>query len=112
MPNFSLSHQPRYPLIKIDTNTPITTGQISTLLNENEGITLCVRQETGHPNRGGHFFCIHLESGKVILETIEQEYVDSFTIEDIVRFINHASGLQFDRNMQSYCQNSLNFRAD
>lgn len=112
MSNFDMSHQPRYPLITVDTNEPITVDQISSILDENEGVTLCVRQEDGHPNRGGHFFCIHSENGVVLLETMEQDYVDSFSVENLVRFINHASGLLFDRDMQLYCQNSLNFRDD
>lgn len=112
MPNFDMSHQPKYPLITVDTNEPITVDQISTILDRNEGATLCVRQEDGHPNRGGHFFCIHLENETVLLETMEQDYVDTFSLENLVRFINHASGLSFDRDMQLYCQNSLNFRDD
>lgn len=112
MPNFNLSHQPRYPLVTLDTNEPITIEQISAILNEYENVTLCIRREEGHPDRGGHFFCIHSENGTVLLETMEQDYVDSFSLEDFVRFINHASGLLFDRDMQLYCQNSLNLRVD
>ncbi len=113
MPRFDLEKQPRFPLVKFDTNDPLTENQLISLLNQNPGITLCVRSCDGHDNRGGHFFCIQLqENGDITLETMEQEYVDTFSAPTMLRFINHACGLKFDREMQLYCQNSLNFRSD
>lgn len=113
MPNFDMAKQPRYPLIKVDTDEPLTEEQLLTLLSKSNGITLCVRSRNGHINRGGHFFCIQrLENEKNLLESMEQEYIDTFPTPVLVRFINHACGLKFDRDMQLYCQNSLNFRMD
>lgn len=113
MPNYSLTKQPRFPLVKFDTDEPITEEQLLNLLNQSEGITLCVRSLCGHVNRGGYFFCIQKqENNSIRLETMEQEYVDTFPIPSMLRFINHACGLRFDSEMQYFCQNSLNFRAD
>lgn len=113
MPNSDLSSQPRFPLVKVDTDTPITGEALQALFDQNNGMTLCVRSLNGHINRGGHFFCIQKqEDGSIILETMEQEYVDTFSAPSMIRFINHACGLQFDSEMQLYCQNSLNFRTD
>ena len=113
MPNFEMEKQPRFPLIRIDTDEPIIQEQLIELLSQNNGITLCVRSSTGHEKRGGHFFCIQKrDDGEIVLETMEQEYVDTFSATSMVRFINHTCGLEFDSEMQLYCQNSLNFRAD
>lgn len=113
MPKYDLKKQPRFPLSTLDTDVPITEEQLLELLDQNTGLTLCVRSRNGHVNRGGHFFCIQKqENGTILLETMEQEYVDTFPIQSMVRFINHACGLKFDSEMQLYCQNSLNFRTD
>lgn len=113
MPTFDLAKQPRFPLVKLDTDEPITEELLLALLNQNNGLTLCVRSLNGHANRGGHFFCIKKqEDDSILLETMEQEYVDTFPAPSMLRFINHACGLKFDREMQLYCQNSLNFRTD
>ncbi len=114
MPSFDLAQQPRFPLQIIDTDSPISTSMLTEVIDHKDGITLLIRSATGHEKRGGHFFCIenHLQSGELLLETIEGESIDTFSVIDMVSFINHASGLAFDRSMQMYCQNSLNFRVD
>ena len=114
MPNFDLKQQPQYPIKVIDTNSPITLEQLNNAFDGLDAITLCVRSEDGHPNRGGHFFCIrnNLHTEEMRLETIEGEYVDTFAPEQMSRLINHVSGLLFDREILTYCQNSINFRTD
>lgn len=113
MPNFDLSNQPQYPLVTIDTDDAIENNQISSLFNNQNGVTLCVRSATGHPNRGGYFFCISkTNNNNFNLETIEGVYVDCFTLESLVKFINHSSGKKFDPDLLDYCQNSINFRND
>ncbi len=113
MPNFDLINQPKYRVMTIDTDNPISQEQLMDILNRHNGVTLCVRSRLGHPNRGGHFFCISFnENREVVLETMEQVYVDTFSVPDCIRFINHACGLRFDQEMQLYCQNSINFRDD
>ncbi len=113
MPNFNLINQPKYSLMTIDTDKPIKQEKLIDILNRQNGVTLCVRSHSGHPNRGGHFFCIsYNEKRNIVLETLEQVYVDTFSVPDCVRFINHACGLQYDQEMQLYCQNSINFRDD
>lgn len=114
MPNFDLKQQPQYPIKVIDTNSPITLEQLNNAFDGLDAITLCVRSENGHPNRGGHFFCIrnNLYTEEMRLETIEGDYVDTFAPEQMTRLINHISGLLFDREILTYCQNSINFRTD
>lgn len=114
MPNFSLKQQPQYPIKVIDTDSPISLEQLNNAFDGLDAITLIVRSEHGHPNRGGHFFCIsnNHHTGEMCLETIEGDDVDIFDPEHIIRFINHAAGLLFDREMLTYCQNSINFRTD
>lgn len=114
MPNFDLKQQPKYPIKVIDTNSPISLEQLNNAFDGLKAITLCIRAENGHPNRGGHFFCIHnnRHAEEMYLETIEGDNVDMFAPEQLIRLINHASGLLFDREMLIYCQNSINFRTD
>ena len=113
MPNFNLLFQPKYGVMTIDTDDPISQEQLMDILNRQNGVTLCVRSRLGHPNRGGYFFCLsYTENREIMLETMEQVFVDTFSIPDCIRFINHACGLRFDREMQLYCQNNINFRDD
>lgn len=59
MPNFNLSQQPQYPIVTKDTDIALTNDQIQSLFCNKDSITLCVRSSSGHPNRGGYYFCIH-----------------------------------------------------
>lgn len=112
MPNFSLQQQPQYPLVIIDSDKPISIEQLADCFANRNCITLCMRSEEGHSQRGGYFFCISKNIGRFSLETIEGVFVDSFFIDTLVKFINHASGRLFDNEMLSYCQNTINFRVD
>ena len=114
MPSFTLQQQPQYPLVTIDTDLPICEEQVLNILESRTGATLCVRSSQGHPKRGGYFFCISKgESEHLIkLETIEGVFIDTFSIPSLIKFINHASGRLFDEEMLSYCQQTVNFRAD
>lgn len=109
----ALKKQPRYSVMTINTDAPISREQLIGILDHQNGVTLCVRSQSGHENRGGYFFCIsYNKDQEIILETMEQVYVDTFSVPDFIRFINHACGLQFDQEMRLYCQNSINFRND
>ena len=113
MPNFDLARQPQYPIKTLDTDNEISSSQISSILSDSHQITLCVRSEKGHPNRGGYYSCISEKSINTYdLETIEGVYVDTFSLDDLTTLINHASGKKFNRHMLDYCQNSINFRTD
>ena len=114
MPIFELHRQPRFPLRLIDTDTPITIDQFHELLRHDTEIMLCVRSATGHPHRGGYFFCIKYNNvtNQYELETVEGIRVANFTENNIVIFINHVAGLQFNNDMLSFCQNNINFRRD
>lgn len=72
MPNFNLSQQPQYPIVTKDTDIALTNDQIQSLFCNEDSITLCVRSSSGHPNRGGYYFCIHKNNDNSFqLETIE-----------------------------------------
>ncbi len=113
MPSFTLKNQPRFPIKVIDTSDPITTEQLGNAMANNVGITLCIRSATGHPDRGGRFFCIENTShGEYCLETTEGVFIDKFDSLTLVEFINHCTGLNFDQRMLLYCQNIVNFKSD
>lgn len=112
MPNFSLQQQPQHPLCIIDSDNPMTIQGLENCFTNTNCITLCVRSEEGHSQRGGYFFCISKDADRFNLETIEGVFVDSFSIDRLLKFINHASGRLFDGEMLSYCQNTINFRVD
>lgn len=114
MPNFELKNQPKYPLLTIETNEPISESKIEELLNDRQGATLCVRSNGGHEKRGGYFFCIEkTENDFFRLLTIESVIIiDSIPLEKLAKLINHAAGLAFDKDMLQYCQNEINFRED
>lgn len=114
MADFTLRQQPQYPIKLLDTNSPISLEQLLNLFDELDAITLCVRTENGHQNRGGYYFCIRKsqDADEMLLETIEGDAVTVLPQVQMLRFINHASGLAFDQEMLVYCQNSINFRVD
>lgn len=113
MPNFDLTQQPQYPIKTLDTDNVIQSSQVASLLSEYHQITLCVRSENGHPNRGGYYFCISKKGTNTYdLETIEGVYVDTFSLNNLTTLINHASGKMFNQQILDYCQNNINFRTD
>lgn len=112
-PKYSLSQQPRFPVVTIDTDGPISEEQIAGLLARGPGATVCVRSARGHANRGGYFFSVWKQDETAyLLETIEGTPAATFSLSGLVRFINHASGRRFDAEMLDYCQNVINFRGD
>ena len=108
MPNFNLSQQPQYPIVTKDTDIALTNDQIQSLFCNEDSITLCVRSSSGHPNRGGYYFCIHKNNDN----SFQLETIDDFDLDTLVNFINHASGRKFNSELLDYCQNSINFRTD
>lgn len=113
MAGFSLAQQPRFPVVTIDTDSPLTDTQVANKLQSVEGVTFCIRSENGHPERGGHFFCVSKrDEQEYVLETIEGVLIDTFLLSELVVFMNHVTGLKFDKRMLTYCQNSVNFRDD
>ena len=114
MPNFELKNQPKYALVMLETDSAISESQIAELLNDKQGMTLCVRSKAGHENRGGYFFCIDKVNDETFkLLTMESVVVtESIPLPKLVKLINHASGLAFDESMLHYCQNEINFRED
>ncbi|MCD8207252.1 MAG: hypothetical protein LUD72_04865 [Bacteroidales bacterium] len=113
MPKFELSNQPKYPVVTMDTDSPVDENALAGLLADREGVTLLIRPGTGHPKRGGYFFCLSKKSdGTYDLETIESVFVKNFHLRELTRFVNHCSGLKFDGEMFRLCQDSINFKND
>ena len=114
MPNFDLKQQPQYPIRVMNTDTPISLCQLHEAFDTLDAITLCIRSNVGHTNRGGFFFCIKRDQStdQMILESIEGDIIDIFSSNNMVTFINHVSGLQFNKEILIYCQNHINFRTD
>lgn len=113
MSKFSLKHQPQYPIVTQDTDEALTNDQVMSLFTDKDDIMLCVRSGSGALNRGGYYFCIHKTGNNSFqLETIEKDSVDCFDLDNLVNFINHASGRKFNSDLLDYCQNHINFRND
>lgn len=114
MPNFTLSQQPKFAMVTVDTDVSLTKEKLSETLKGRDGVTLCIRTQNGHNERGGYFFNIQRNPDKTYnLLTIENSIADiNIPEEKLLRFINHASGLAFDSEMLDYCQNCINFRSD
>ena len=109
----NLEKQPRFTVVIVDTAKPLSENYLSNLLTRKRGVTLLVRSIKGVQNRGGYFFCIAKnDNGTFSLETMEQVPVAQFSLGDLTRFVNHACGLRFDREMLQYCQSHINFRTD
>jgi hypothetical protein len=112
----SLEGLPFPPLQRLDTDTPVTEEQVSSLLDHSpKGVSVCVRSVTGHQNRGGYFFHFRVlatDPHRVEILNFERLVAASIEREKLARFINHCSGLQFDQEMFEVCQSVINFRLD
>lgn len=103
---------PKFPIETIDTNEPICINDLTSRL-VNNGTTLLVRSENGHPNRGGYYFQIEsLPSGLIRFFTFDQKDYFDLSLARAVEFINHCSGLMFSEEMLRYCQNTVDLRND
>ena len=103
---------PKYPIQTIDTNDPICLDDLKTYL-ANNGTTLLIRSENGHPNRGGYYFQIeNLVTGSIRFFTFDQRDHFDLPPAEAVDFINHCSGLLFSEDMLRYCQNTIDLRND
>jgi hypothetical protein len=104
------------PLVKIDVNEPLSVDEVTKILkSRDEGISICVRSQEGHPDRGGYFFHILPKDKNITLCEIynfEKKSVITLTVNNLTDFINHCSGLQFSKTAFHLCQSVINFRLD
>ncbi|OWV11641.1 hypothetical protein [Fibrobacter sp. UWH1] len=114
MPNFELQQQPKYPIVTLDTDTPIKDQRLQQLLTQYGCMTLCVRSLEGETKRGGFFFCLKKDASvnQIALESMEGELIDYFSLPNLVRFVNHVAGLMFDSEVLNFCQQKINFKQD
>jgi hypothetical protein len=116
MPKKELGEAPFPPVVIVDTASPISSEQlIETLRDRPDGVTICVRSDTGHENRGGYFF--HLKPTDDTLSdceihNFEQILVATLPLDKATAFVNHCTGLAFDEWSFQFCQSVVNFRLD
>lgn len=116
MPKKDLGDPPFPPVVRVDTAEPLTLGQLSRILRgRSGGVTICVRSETGHEDRGGYFF--HLKPADKSLSdceiyNFEKILVATLPADKTAAFVNHCAGLAFDEWSFQFCQSVVNFRLD
>ena len=96
----------------IESDQALTLAQITSGLKKAPGISLCVRTVDGHEKRGGYFFHIENASASYRIFDFEKNEIATLTPAELVRFVNHVSGRQFDAGMLVFCQSVVNFRQD
>lgn len=113
MPKYELKQQPKDIIIPLDTDTPLDENSLNKCFSSKKEIILCVRSKSGHPKRGGYFFRMERTSKDYIdLKTFDGDFIDKLHIKKMARFINHTSGLMYDKEILSYCQNTINLKHD
>ncbi len=116
MPRKPLPCIPFPPLVRFDTDEPLSEGVLEKLLKKRPGgLSLCVRSKTGHANRGGYFFhLLPADDGRDTygLYDFEKIHVIDLTLAQATALINHCSGLAFSAEALSLFQTVINFRLD
>jgi hypothetical protein len=104
------------PLALVETAGPIEAKALKVLIAKRpEGLSVCIRSNAGHADRGGYFFHFssdNRQEGSFRVFNFEGIYVISFNLDNLTRFVNHCAGLQFDQEMFNLCQSQINFRLD
>lgn len=101
-----------YAVRTLDVDRSVTVDDITPLLTGNTGVSLCVRSANGHAQRGGYFFHIKRNGANYQICDFEKNEACAFDAAQLVRFINHVSGRQFDAEILNHCQTVINFRQD
>lgn len=103
-----------YPISLCDGDLPLTQQEVSRILtNHPQGTSLLVRSSAGPVNRGGYYFHICLRNdGRVTLKDFSGTIISQMSIAEVTRFINHATGRQFDEAMFQLSVSHINFRQD
>jgi hypothetical protein len=111
MPRNVIGSSP-FPLETLELDRPITLEDIRNKLGKRMGVSLCVRSLKGHENRGGYFFHIEKDKANYRILNFKKDVIGILSPEQLVRFVNHVSGRQFDEEMLLYCQAEVNFKQD
>jgi len=116
MPKKVIDDLPFPPLIKFDTDDPLSPDVLAEQLRSRlEGASICVRSAEGHANRGGYFFHICAKEDTLTecdIFNFERLYVLSLPLAKLTAFVNHCAGLAFDEEAFQLCQTVVNFRLD
>lgn len=116
MPRNIIGLAPFSPIVLIDIGEPITYQELLSILNKRaDGVTLCVRYESGVEKRGGYFFHVRrLSTNNDLwsLLTFEKEHIADVPSAFLCRLINHCTGQIFDEECFSFCINVINLRSD
>lgn len=111
MPRNEIGNTP-FSIRTLDSDQPLTLQHIRENLGDALGVSLCIRSVNGPTNRGGYFFHFRRNNADFQVLDIENNLIGTLNPDDLVRFINHVSGRQFDADMLLYCQSEVNFRQD
>jgi len=111
---------PYPPLIRVDQSGPLEPAQLAEVLEgARNGWSICVRSESGEPNRGGYFFHVRRDADHFILSDFENISVTKpggdvikFDLESLCAFVNHCTGALFSEKMLYLSQSEINFRSD
>jgi hypothetical protein len=104
------------PVLVLDKNEPLSDVDLQEALRGRfNGLSLCLRYETGPIKRGGYFFHIKPPQDEVGLYSVydfERRLLTSLEFEALLRFVNHCTGRKFDENSFNLCATQLNFLTD
>lgn len=118
MPRNTLEALPFPPLKVIDQNAPVDATQLRAFLDtktDTDGVSILIRSETGHPERGGYFFHFRRSTATPIeyeLFDFQKTRVAAMTEDELILLINHCSGRQYSEASYLVCQNEINLRSD
>ena len=103
-----------FTLYTIDTDNEILKTELESIFSRYPQVSLCVRSQSGPPDRGGYFFHFEINpnGNTVNLYDITHTNIDTLSLDTAVRFLNHASGRKYDEEMLRYCQSYVNFKQD
>lgn len=108
-----------FPSLKvIDQNSPLDTIQLKALISDRgdqEGVSILIRSETGHPKRGGYYFHFRRSPNNYDdyeLFEFQKTRVATMSEDELVLLINHCSGRQYSEVSYGVCQNEINLRGD
>ena len=103
-----------FTLHTVDTDNEILPTELESIFLSYPQVSLCVRSQSGHTDRGGYFFHFEInpDDNTVNLYDITRTKIDTLSLENAIRFLNHASGRKYDEEMLRYCQSYVNFKQD
>jgi hypothetical protein len=116
VPRNSIGKAPFPPVVLFDEDRNLSLADLLRIARRRPtGVTICVRYPDGPPNRGGYFFhfvATSQELTKFNIFNFENRFVKELSAQELVCFINHCTGRQFDENAFILCQTELNFLKD